>query len=238
MVSLTEQPPPIHVLPTHLLTHSHLEMSDAKFPIMPPPLPLPKEWLAFLESLMLTLLSTSQTTATALTCILALVNSTLPTALTPVAPTVVQAATAMISLPTDLANLPTFLKAYKVQATADTKAETEAQLHPTIASCLCPSLPPIYNGAHDTGHNFINACNLYVGLCPEQFSNDHITISWASTFMQQGWAAEFVACIFQFGGIKKLFWDWDQFVSIFADKFYKPNKVVNALLVLKSSAYY
>ncbi|KAG5636365.1 hypothetical protein DXG03_004804, partial [Asterophora parasitica] len=56
--------------------------------------------------------------------------------------------------------------------------------------------------------------------------------------MQQGWVAEFVVCIFQFGGAKKLFWDWDQFISIFADEFYDPNKVVNASLVLKSSTYY
>ncbi|KAG5640088.1 hypothetical protein DXG03_001260 [Asterophora parasitica] len=82
---------------------------------------------------MSTLLSTSQTTAAALMHILALVDSTLLTALTPVAPAVVQtspsmvqAAAAMIPLSTDLSNLSAFLKAYKAQATADAKAETKA----------------------------------------------------------------------------------------------------------------
>ncbi|KAG5639163.1 hypothetical protein DXG03_003826, partial [Asterophora parasitica] len=113
-------------------------MSDAKFPVTPLPMLSPEEQLAFLESSMSTLLSTSQTTATALMHILALVNLTLPTALTPATPAVVQtspsmtqAATTAISLPKDLSNLPTFLEAYKGQATADMKAETEAQLHPT-----------------------------------------------------------------------------------------------------------
>ncbi|KAG5640334.1 hypothetical protein DXG03_009208 [Asterophora parasitica] len=173
---------------------------------MPLPMLSPEEQLASLESLMSTLLSTSQTTAAALICILALV----------------------------MANLPAFLEAYKVQATTNAKAETKAQLHPTIISYLCPSLPPIYNGACSMGCDFINACNLYVGLCSEQFSDDHITISWALTFMQQGRVAKFVACMFQFSGIKKLC----QFISIFADKFYNPNNIVNALLVLELSAYY
>ncbi|KAG5640850.1 hypothetical protein DXG03_006823 [Asterophora parasitica] len=218
-------------------------MSNAEFPIMPLPMLLPEEWLMSLESSMLTLLSTSQTTAAALACVLALVNLTLLMALTPVTPAVVQtspsmvqAATAAIPLPMDLSNLPAFLKAYKAQAAADVKAETEAQFCPTVISHLCPSLPPIYDGARGTGHNFINAC--LCGPLPKQFSNDHITISWALTFMQQGQAAEFVACIFQFGGAKKLFQDWDQFVSIFADEFYDLNKVVNTLLVLELSAYY
>ncbi|KAG5640205.1 hypothetical protein DXG03_000578 [Asterophora parasitica] len=82
----------------------------------------PEEWLMSLESSMSTLLSTSQTTAATLMHILALVNLTLLTASTPVAPIVVQAATATIPLPTDLSNLPTFLEAYKVQAAADVKA--------------------------------------------------------------------------------------------------------------------
>ncbi|KAG5639386.1 hypothetical protein DXG03_003765 [Asterophora parasitica] len=194
---------------------------------------------------MSTLLSTSQTTAATLAPILALVNSTLLIALTPVtpamvqtSPSIVQAATATIPLSTDLSNLPAFLKAYKVQATTNAKAETKAQLCPTIISCLCPSLPPIYNGACSTGCDFINACNLYVGLCPEQFSDDHITISWMLTFKQQGQAAEFVACIFQFSSAKKLFQNWDQFISIFADEFYVLKKVINTSLVLELSAHY
>ncbi|KAG5640640.1 hypothetical protein DXG03_007699 [Asterophora parasitica] len=220
-------------------------MSNAEFPIMPPPMLLSKEWLASLESSMSTLLSTSQTTTVALACILALIDSTLPMASNSAAPAVVQmspsmaqATTAVIPLPMDLSNLPAFLEAYKVQANANAKAEIQARLHPTVISHLCPSLPLIYDGAHGTGCDFINACNLYVGLCPKQFSNNHITISWALTFMQQGQVAKFVVHVFQFSGAKKLFWDWDQFVSIFADEFYDPNKVVNALLVLESSDYY
>ncbi|KAG5640849.1 hypothetical protein DXG03_006822 [Asterophora parasitica] len=191
-------------------------MSNAKFPIMPPPMLSPEDWLASLESLMSTLLSTSQTTAAALAHVLALVNSTPLTAsnsataaVVQMSPSMAQATTAAIPLPTDLSNLPTFLEAYKVQAAANAKAEIEGRLHPTVISCLFPSLPPIYDRACSTGHNFINACNLYVGLCPKQFPDNHITISWVLTFMQQGWAAKFVVHIFQFGGTKKLFQDWD-----------------------------
>ncbi|KAG5640672.1 hypothetical protein DXG03_007591 [Asterophora parasitica] len=245
MTAPCKQSPPICVLPTHLSTCSHLKMSNAEFPVMPLPMLSPEEWLASLESSMSTLLSTSQTTTIALMHILALVNLTLLMASNSAAPAVVQTSPSMAQanttakpLPMDLSNLPAFLKAYKVQAAADAKAEIKAQLHPTVISCLCPSLFPIYDRAHGTGCDFINACNLYMGLCPEQFSDDHITISWALTFMQQGQAAKFVAYIFQFSGAKKLFWDWDQFISIFADKFYDLNKVVNASLVLELSAYY
>ncbi|KAG5640210.1 hypothetical protein DXG03_000550 [Asterophora parasitica] len=133
-------------------------------------------------------------------------------------PSMTQAAITAIPLPMDLSNLPAFLEAYKVQAAIDAKAEIEAQLHPTVISHLHSSLPLIYNRACGTGCNFINAHNLYMGLCPEQFSNNYLTISWALTFMQQGQAAKFVVHIFQFGNAKKLFWDWDQFVSIFVDE--------------------
>ncbi|KAG5647121.1 hypothetical protein DXG03_001076, partial [Asterophora parasitica] len=153
---------------------------------------MPEEWLVSLESLMSTLLTTTQSTG-----ILALVDLVSLTASTPAAPTVVQvspgmvqAATASIPFSTDLANLPTFLESYKVQVVADAKVETEAKLCPTVVSHLHPSLLPIYGGSHGTGHDFINACNFYVGLCPEQFPDDHITISWALTFMQQGQAAD------------------------------------------------
>ncbi|KAG5639923.1 hypothetical protein DXG03_002360 [Asterophora parasitica] len=190
-------------------------MSDPKFPIMPLPLLLLEEQLALLESSMLTLLSTGQTTAAALMHVLALVDLTLLMALISVTPAIVQATTITIPIPTDLANLPAFLEAY-----------------------LYPFLPTIYDGACSMGHDFINACDLYVGLCPKQFSDDHITISWALTCMQQGRVAKFVACGFQFSSIKKLFQDWDQFISTFVDEFYDPNKVVNNSLVLESSAYY
>ncbi|KAG5641995.1 hypothetical protein DXG03_003824 [Asterophora parasitica] len=107
-------------------------MSDAECPIMLPPMFSPEEQLASLESLMSTLLSTSQSTAMALTCIL--IDLTLLTALIPATPAVVQATTATTPLPTDLANLPAFLESYKVQAATDVKAEAEAQLHPTVNS--------------------------------------------------------------------------------------------------------
>ncbi|KAG5640612.1 hypothetical protein DXG03_007911 [Asterophora parasitica] len=73
-----------------------------------------------------------QTTAATLAHILTLIDLTLPTASNSAAPTVVQmppsmvqAATAVIPLPTDLSNLPAFLEAYKAQATANAKAEIE-----------------------------------------------------------------------------------------------------------------
>ncbi|KAG5640127.1 hypothetical protein DXG03_001011 [Asterophora parasitica] len=92
----------------------------------------PEEQLAFLESLMSTLLSTSQTTAVTLMHVLALVDSTLlmasnsATPAVQTSPSMAQATTAVILLPMDLSNLPAFLEAYKVQATADAKAEIQA----------------------------------------------------------------------------------------------------------------
>ncbi|KAG5642803.1 hypothetical protein DXG03_002108 [Asterophora parasitica] len=108
-------------------------MSNAEFPVMPLPMLLPKKQLASLESLMSTLLSTSQTTAIALACVLALIDLTLLTASNSAAPAVVQmspsmaqAATTAIPLPTDLSNLPAFLEAYKMQAATDAKVEIQA----------------------------------------------------------------------------------------------------------------
>ncbi|KAG5639905.1 hypothetical protein DXG03_002511, partial [Asterophora parasitica] len=119
-----QAPPPICILSIHSSTHSHLKMSDAEFPIVPPPLLSPEKWLASLKSSMSTLVTTSQSTAAALACVLALLDLAPMTTLLLAAPAVVQAATSSIPLPMDLASLPAFLKSYKVQVVADTKVET------------------------------------------------------------------------------------------------------------------
>ncbi|KAG5641084.1 hypothetical protein DXG03_006051 [Asterophora parasitica] len=71
-----------------------------------------------------------------------------------------------------------------------------------------------------------------------KFPDDHIKIGWAMTYMQLGQAADLVAHIFEHGGIKKAFQDWDHFVSVFGDEFYDPNEVANASLALESLGYF
>jgi hypothetical protein len=59
--------------------------------------------------------------------------------------------------------------------------------HPTkiIRSELRLALPPKYDGNWQYGQAFINACQAFFRLRPDQFPEEQIKIQWAMTYMSQ-----------------------------------------------------
>jgi hypothetical protein len=51
---------------------------------------------------------------------------------------------------------------------------------------LKPALPPKYNGNRQNGKAFVNACQAFFQLRPDQFPDKQIKIQWAMTYMSQG----------------------------------------------------
>jgi hypothetical protein len=55
-----------------------------------------------------------------------------------------------------------------------------------------PATPNDFAGNCMKGRAFLNLCNLYIGLAPTQFMDDHAKIMWAFLFMMSDWVARFV----------------------------------------------
>jgi len=51
---------------------------------------------------------------------------------------------------------------------------------------LQPALPPNFDGDWQKGKGFINACQAYFRLQPNQFKDKQTKIQWAMTYMNQG----------------------------------------------------
>jgi hypothetical protein len=51
---------------------------------------------------------------------------------------------------------------------------------------LKPSPPPNFDGDRQKGKGFINTCQAYFCLRPDQFPDEQTKIQWAMTYMNQG----------------------------------------------------
>ncbi|KAF5365832.1 hypothetical protein D9615_010733 [Tricholomella constricta] len=107
-----------------------------------------------------------------------------------------------------------------------------------VAASPPMSLPPIFDGSRSGGRAFLNACKLYMLLCPRHFPNEHARVAWVLSFMQHGRAADFVERVFQCATIQEAFPTWDDFQATFTTEFCPMNEVANAALALESSAYF
>ena len=57
---------------------------------------------------------------------------------------------------------------------------------------LKPSPPPNFNGDRQKGKGFVNACQAYFRIRPDQFLDEKTKIQWAMTYMNQGRAQKWV----------------------------------------------
>jgi hypothetical protein len=85
---------------------------------------------------------------------------------------------------------------------------------------LKPSPLPNFDGDRHKGKGFINACQAYFRLCPDQFPDEQTKIQWAMTYMNQGRAQKWANCVYHWEAIPKNagshhFVDWDNFRSHF-----------------------
>ena len=107
-------------------------------------------------------------------------------------------------------------------------------------STLKPSPPNEFNGDRSKGRAFINSCELYIRLAPQQFADEAMMVHWALTFMKSGRAALFAQRVLRseerFGVPRYL--DWKSFRAAFAAEFCPKNETQLALAKLETSAYH
>jgi hypothetical protein len=105
------------------------------------------------------------------------------------------------------------------------------------------ALPPKYDGNQQHGQAFINACQAFFRLRPDQFPEEQIKIQWAMMYMSQGRAQRWVNRIYQWEALPananvNYFVDWDHFQSIFQDEFYPLHADMVATNMLEGQTYF
>jgi len=106
------------------------------------------------------------------------------------------------------------------QQTALPQAQPAPASVPRAKLDLKPSPPPNFNGDRHRGKGFINACQAYFCLRPDQFPDEQTKIQWAMTYMNQGRAQKWANRIYHWEAIpanagSPHFVDWDDFRSRF-----------------------
>jgi hypothetical protein len=71
------------------------------------------------------------------------------------------------------------------QQTALPQPQTQLPLTPILRPKLDlkPSPSPNFDGSRHKGKGFIDACQAYFRLCPDQFPDEQTKIQWAMTYM-------------------------------------------------------
>ena len=108
---------------------------------------------------------------------------------------------------------------------------------------LKPSPPPNFNGDRHSGRGFINACQAYFRLRPDDFLDEQTKIQWAMTFMNQGRAQKWANRIYRWESIPAnsgalYFVDWDDFRSRFRTEFFPLHSDAAATNRLEGISYF
>jgi hypothetical protein len=106
---------------------------------------------------------------------------------------------------------------------------------------LISDLP--FNGDRQKEKGFINACQAYFRLRPDQFQNDQTKIQWAMTYMNQGRAQKWVNRLYHWEAVpanigNPHFVDWDDFCSCFRTEFFPLHSDAAATNRLVGTAYF
>jgi hypothetical protein len=108
---------------------------------------------------------------------------------------------------------------------------------------LKPSPPPNFDGDRQKEKGFINACQAYFRLHPDQFPDEQTKIQWAMTYMNQGRAQKWANCVYHWeanpANISNLhFVDWDDFRSRFRTEFFPLHSDAVATNKLEGISYF
>jgi hypothetical protein len=108
---------------------------------------------------------------------------------------------------------------------------------------LKPAPPPNFDGDRQKGKGFINACQAYFRLRPDQFTDEQTKIQWAMTYMNQGRAQKWANRIYQWEAApanvgSPHFVDWDDFRSRFRTEFFPLHSDAVATNKLEGTAYF
>ena len=106
-----------------------------------------------------------------------------------------------------------------------------------------PAFPPDFDGERSKGMAFLNSCQTYIRLCPEEFLDEQTKIIWAMSYMKAGRASKWTERIFRWEQLpenSKLdrFFDWEDFRNEFKKEFTPAHADSVAINKLESMAYY
>ena len=129
-------------------------------------------------------------------------------------------------------------------APADTPRNADTTPTPssktTPVSRLKPATPTDFDGSREKGRAFLNSCDLYVALVPDQFANDDARIYWALSYMKSGRAALFADRTLRAHTKRNEcpFTSWDAFRTAFEIEFCPKNEKQTARMKLEGSRYH
>jgi hypothetical protein len=114
---------------------------------------------------------------------------------------------------------------------------------PKIGRKARPANPPDFNGERSEGLAFLNSCQTYIRLCPEEFPDEQTKIMWAMSYMKTGRAQRWTARVFRWESSTEneghtRFLDWEDFRDEFRKEFTPAHADALAINRLESSAYY
>ena len=114
---------------------------------------------------------------------------------------------------------------------------------PKTSRTARPATPPEFNGERSEGPAFLNSCQTYLRLCPEEFPDEQTKIMWAMSYMKTGRAQKWTARIFRWEQMEgnanhPKFFDWEDFRDEFRKEFTPAHADALAINRLESSAYY
>jgi hypothetical protein len=108
---------------------------------------------------------------------------------------------------------------------------------------LKPSPPLNFDGDRQKGKGFVNACQAYFRLRPDQFPDEQTKIQWAMTYMNQGRAQKWANRVYHWEANpanigNPHFVDWDDFRSRFRTEFFPLHSDVVATNKLEGTSYF
>jgi Retrotransposon gag protein/Zinc knuckle len=114
---------------------------------------------------------------------------------------------------------------------------------PRTSRTARPATPPEFSGERSEGLAFLNSCQTYLRLCPDEFPDEQTKIMWAMSYMKTGRAQKWTARIFRWEQLAEnadqtKFLDWEDFRSEFRKEFTPAHADALAINRLESTAYY
>jgi Retrotransposon gag protein/Zinc knuckle len=106
-----------------------------------------------------------------------------------------------------------------------------------------PAVPPEFDGERSKGLAFLNACQTYIRLCPNEFPDEQTKVIWAMSYMKSGRAQKWTARIFKWEQqpenlTSTRFLDWEDFKREFKQEFTPAHADSLAINRLESTAYF
>jgi hypothetical protein len=106
-----------------------------------------------------------------------------------------------------------------------------------------PAAPPDFDGDRAKGKAFLNSCQTYIRLCPQEFLDEQMKIVWAMSYMKSGRAQRWTDRIFRWeeqeaNSDSTRFLDWDEFREEFKKEFTPAHADTLAVNRLETAAYF